>query len=95
MGNYRLTEDAKEDLKRIYGYGVITHGEKQADIYLDALFERFQHIADDPYFYPSVDYIRRGYRRSICGVDSVFYRIVDDTVEIVAIIGRQDIDNIL
>ena len=45
MGNYRLTEDAKEDLKRIYRYGVISHGEKQADIYLDALFERFQHTA--------------------------------------------------
>jgi|GEM_PF-6973557 len=41
MRNYRLTEDAKEGLKRIYRYGVITHSEKQADIFLDALFVRF------------------------------------------------------
>lgn len=95
MGNYRLTEDAKEDLRRIYRYGVNKFGEAQADRYYDALFERFEQIAENPYMYHSVDYIREGYRRSVCGVDSIFYRIVDDTVEIISILNRQDINNIL
>jgi toxin ParE1/3/4 len=76
---------------RIYRYGVLTFGEAQADRYYDALFERFAQIAYEPYLYPSVDSIRPGYRRSVCGVDNIFYRLSeDDTVEIIAILGRQD-----
>jgi toxin ParE1/3/4 len=95
MASYRLTEAAKEDLRRIYYYGVNQFGEAQADNYFDALFERFGRIAAYPLLYPSVDYIRVGYRRSVCGVDSIFYRIVDNTVEIISILSRQDIDRIL
>lgn len=95
MANYKVTEAAKEDLRRIYNYGVSQFGEIQADNYFDSLFERFEQIAENPLLYPSVDYIRTGYRRSVCGVDSIFYRIVDDTVEIVSILSRQDINRIL
>jgi toxin ParE1/3/4 len=95
MGNYRITEDAKEDLRRIYRHGVLAFGETQADKYYDSFFERFEQIAEHPYLYPSVDFIREGYRRSVCGVDSIFYRVVGDTVEIMNILGRQNIDDIL
>ena len=95
MGNYKLTEDAKEDLRFIYRYGVKEFGEAQADLYYDALFRHFEQIADNPYLYQAVDRIRKGYRRSVCGVDSIFYRVVDDTVEIVSILGRQDFDSLL
>lgn len=42
--------------------------------------------------YQSVDDIRKGYRRSVCGVDSIYYRVVDGTVEIMRILGQQDVD---
>jgi toxin ParE1/3/4 len=42
--------------------------------------------------YQTVDDIREGYRRSVCGVDSIYYRIVGDTVEIMCILGQQDVD---
>jgi toxin ParE1/3/4 len=45
--------------------------------------------------FQAVDHIHKGYRRSVCGVDSIFYRVIDDTVEIIAILGQQDIHNIL
>ncbi|TSA02554.1 MAG: type II toxin-antitoxin system RelE/ParE family toxin [Methylococcus sp.] len=48
MGRFRITEDAKEDLRRIYRYGVLTFGEAQADRYYDNLFERFSQIANEP-----------------------------------------------
>ncbi len=95
MGNYRLTEDAKEDLRHIYRYGVIKFGEAQADLYYDTIFSHFEQIADNPYLYQAVDHIRKGYRRSVCGVDSIFYRVVDDTVEIVSILSRQDFSRLL
>ena len=95
MVNYRLTEDAKEDLRRIYRYGVIKFGEAQADLYYDTMFSHFEQIADNPYLYQAVDHIRKGYRRSVFGADSIFYRVVDDTVEIISILGRQDFDSLL
>lgn len=95
MGSYKLTEDAKEDLRRIYRYGVKEFGQAQADLYYDALFRHFEQIADNPYLFQAVDYIRKGYRRSVCGTDSVFYRIVDDTVEIISILSRQDFNNLI
>jgi len=92
MATYRLTENAKEDLRRIYRRGLREYGEAQADQYYNALFDRFEQIAEQPFLYPAVDDIREGYRRSVCGVDSIYYRIEGETVEIIAIIGRQDLE---
>ena len=75
MGTYRLSENAKEDLKRIYRRGLREYGEVQADKYYDAFFDHFEQLAERPLLYQTVDHIRPGYRRSVCGVDSVFYRI--------------------
>jgi toxin ParE1/3/4 len=94
MGIYKLTEDAKDDLLRLYRYGVKEFGETQADLYYDLLIRHFEQIADNPYLYQAVDHIRKGYRRSVCGVDSIFYRVVDDAIEIINILSRQDFDNI-
>jgi toxin ParE1/3/4 len=93
MANYRVNEDAKQDLKRIYRRGVLEFGEAQADQYFNALFERFDKLAEQPLQYQAVDDIRKGYRRSVCGVDSIYYRIVDNQVEIMRILGQQDIDD--
>ena len=90
MGNYRLSEDAKADLIRIYRRGVREYGEAQADKYYNDFFDRFEQLAEQPLLYPAVDDIRKGYRRSVCGVDSIYYRLDGETVEIMAIIGRQD-----
>ena len=38
---------------------------------------------------------RTGYRRSVSGVDSIYYRIGNDVVEIMAILGSQDTDTTL
>ena len=93
MANYRINEDAKADLQRIYRRGVLEFGEEQADRYFDAFFERFDELAVQPYQYQAVDEIRSGYRRSVCGVDSIYYRIVGSTVEIMRILGQQDVDD--
>jgi len=91
MGSYRLSQDAKSDLKRIYRRGVFEFGEERADKYFDALFIRFKEIADNPCQYQLVDHIKQGYRRSPCGSDNIYYRIDGNTAEIMNIIGRQDV----
>lgn len=91
MGSYRLSEAAKSDLARIYRRGFREFGEAQADAYFNALFDHFARIAERPLLFPAVDDIRPGYRRGVCGRDSVYYRVVGEDVEIMAIIGHQDI----
>ncbi len=94
MGIYKLSENAKLDLKRIYFQGLKMYGETQADKYFNDFFERFEQIAEQPLLYPTVDEIRLGYRRSVCGVDNIYYRISSENlVEIMAIIGQQDTSN--
>lgn len=94
MANYRLSSAAKEDLIRIHHYGVKQFGMAQADRYFNTFFEYFEIISQQPYSFESVDFIKKGYRRCVCGSDSIFYKINNDVVEIMAIVGRQDLKNI-
>ena len=93
MRTYKLSKEAEADLERIWLRGFKEYGLEQADKYYYAFFERFEELAENPYLYQAVDDIREGYRRSPCGVDSIYYRINGDTIEIMSIIGRQDIDH--
>ena len=95
MAKYRLSNEAKEDLIRIHQYGVEKFGMAQADKYYISFFEYFDIIAQRPFSFESVDHIRNGYRRCACGVDSIYYRIKNCTVEIMAIVGRQELIKIL
>lgn len=92
MGSYKLTLEAKADLRRIYRRGVREYGETHADKYYAAFYERFEELAENPYLYQKVGDISEGYRRCPCGVDSIYYRINGSDVEIISIIGRQDVD---
>ena len=91
MFDYKLNAVAKADLKRIYQYGFHEFGEAQADSYFHGFFDCFMRIAANPFLYQSVDHIRPGYHRCTYGADSIYYRVNGSTVEIMAILGGQDI----
>ncbi len=90
MGSYKLSDQAEEDLICIHQWGARHHGEQAADAYYFQFFERFETLAENPYLYPAVDDIREGYRRSVCGVDAIYYRVTDTGVEIMAILRHQN-----
>ncbi len=94
MAKYKLSNAAKEDLIRIHHYGVKKFGIVQADKYYDSFFKYFEIIAQRPLSFESVDFIKKGFRRCVCGSDSIYYKINNDIVEIMTIIGRQDLNNI-
>ncbi|MEQ6165751.1 type II toxin-antitoxin system RelE/ParE family toxin [Ekhidna sp. MALMAid0563] len=90
MAKYRISNIAKADLIRIHQYGTSTYGMDQADRYFNAFFDKFELISERPFAFESVDFIKEGYRKCVCGVDTIFYRINNEVVEIMTIIGRQD-----
>ena len=95
MAEFRISNTAREDLIRIHHYGVEKFGITQADKYFDSFFEYFDIISQRPFSFESVDFIKKGYRRCVCGSDSIFFKLNDNIVEIMTIIGRQDLDSIL
>lgn len=46
----------------------------------------------NPFAFEAVDHIRNGYRRCLCGSDTLYYRTVNNQVEIMSIFGNQDYD---
>jgi len=95
MIKYRLSHTAKEDLIRIHHYGIEKFGTKQADKYFESFFEHFNAITKRPYSFESVDFIKKGYRRCVCGSDSIYFKINEDFIDIMAIIGRQDFEQLI
>jgi len=90
MRRYRISRAAKEDLVGIARYGDEHFGVAQSNRYRDLLKQRFSVLADRPLHYPAVEHIRHGYRRSVCGVHSIYYRIEGENVEIMRILKKQD-----
>ena len=90
MASYRLSNKASADLEQLYEYGILTFGLRPADEYYDGLLAQMQKIADQPNLYPAVDDIYSGYRRGMCGVHSIYYRIESEGVTVVRNLGRQN-----
>ncbi len=92
MTKYKLSEAAKEDLIRIHLFGVERFGIRQADKYFNSFFDYFDLISKNPFSFESVDHIRKGYRKCLCGSDTIYFRLNDGIVEIMAVVGKQDLE---
>ena len=63
----------------------------QALDYYEDFFKTFEKIAQNPFMFSSASHIKFGFRSCVCGVDTIYYKILDEfTIEINTIIGRQD-----
>lgn len=92
MPIYRISNAAKLDLQRIYQYGFEQFVEEPADSYFWGIVECFKKISENPELYQSIDHIRLGYRRCVYRSDTIYYRVGSSGVEIMAILGGQDLD---
>jgi len=92
MMKYRLSNEAKNDLIRIHQYGVKKFGMVQADKYFESFFKYCDIITQRPFSFESVDYIKKDYRRCVCGVDSIYFKVNENFIDIMTIVGRQDLN---
>ena len=90
MFNYKLSFEAEDDILRIFEYGLGRFGLQQANKYYEMLFDCFNKIASNPFLFPVVSSYKNVERYCVCGVDTIYYNIKADTIEIITIIGRQD-----
>ena len=91
MGKYVLSRKADLDLSNIYRFGLQKFGEAQADRYFFGLGQQFQLIAESPMLFPKALYIHPDAHKCVYIADTIYYRIQEDHVEIMTIVGRQGI----
>ena len=76
MVGYIFSERAKQDIVEIGNYTESIWSEKQAEIYLRALFQECENLSKNPLIGRSYDEYRKGLRGFPCGKHIIFYRIL-------------------
>lgn len=91
MVEYVLSESAKTDLKNIYQYGFNRFGENQAERYYDGLIACFEEIVKNPHQFQRVPEVGHDFHRCVFFSENIYFRIANQRIEIMAIIGSKDI----
>jgi toxin ParE1/3/4 len=91
---YVISKKAVSDLEEIWAYTVEKWSINQADRYYSLIFDEIKFICSNVDAGKSMNHVRKGYRASKVKSHLIFYRVVNDVVEIIRILHeRMDIDN--
>lgn len=91
---YIISKQAIVDLEEIWFYTVEKWSIEQADRYHSLIFDEVNFICRNIDAGKPMNHIRKGYRVSKVKSHLIFYRVVNDVVEIIRILHeRMDIDN--
>ena len=91
---YVISFRAITDIEEIWLYTVEKRSVDQANRYYNLIFEEINYICKVPDCGKQVDYIRIGYRVSKVKSHLIFYKVVNDMVEIIRVLHqRMDVEN--
>lgn len=91
---YVISKEAIADVDEIWRYTVENWSVEQANRYYDLIFDEIGYICKKPDSGKSIEDIRKGYRVSKVKSHLIFYKIVNDSVEIIRILHqRMDIES--
>jgi toxin ParE1/3/4 len=89
-----ISKKAVADLEGIWLYSVEKWSIDQADRYYNLIFDEINYICRNSNSGKSMEHVRKGYRASKVKSHFIFYRIVNDTIEVIRILHeRMDIGN--
>lgn len=89
-----ISKKALADLEEIWLYTVEKWSLEQADRYYNLIFDEINYICNNINAGKSMEHVRKNYRASKVKSHLVFYRVVNNTVEIIRILHqRMDIEN--
>ncbi len=91
---YALSKKAVSDVEEIWLYTVEKWSVDQADRYYNLIFDEIRFICKNINAGKAMGHVRKGYRASKVKSHLIFYRIQNNTVEIIRILHeRMDIEN--
>ncbi|MBV8747663.1 MAG: type II toxin-antitoxin system RelE/ParE family toxin [Xanthobacteraceae bacterium] len=89
MTGYVLSRRAREDLREIWNYTADRWDDDQADRYVRQLHRAVELIAMNPERGRSYEHVRRGYRMFPAGAHMIFFRQVQDRINIVRVLHQR------
>jgi toxin ParE1/3/4 len=93
MSRFVLSPRAQDDLDGIWSYTTRRWGADQAERYIRRIAEAVELIAETPVLGRDCNHVRDGYRKDPVGSHILFYRVIDDSVDVVRILHqRMDFD---
>ena len=89
-----ISKKAVSDLGEIWIYTVEKWSKEQGDRYYQLIFDEINYICKNSTAGKSMEHIRKGYRASKVKSHLIFYRIVNNTIEVIRILHESmDIEN--
>ena len=89
-----ISKKAVSDLEEIWFYTFEKWSKEQADRYYNLIFNEINYICKNVSAGKSMEHVRKGYRATKVKSHLIFYKIVNDTIEIIRILHEQmDIEN--
>ena len=83
-----FTPVAQNDLSLIWDYTEKTWGVTQAESYTHNLYQACQQLAEAVNPAQSVDFVRTGYQKALCGKHCIFFTTDGATITIVRILHQ-------
>jgi toxin ParE1/3/4 len=89
-----ITKKAVSDLEEIWLYTIEKWSLEQADRYYNLIFDEINFICKNSTAGKSMEHVRKSYRASKVKSHLIFYRVVNDIIEVIRILHeRMDIEN--
>ncbi len=89
-----ISKKAVSDLEEIWLYTFEKWSKEQADRYYNLIFNEINYICKNVSAGKSMEHVRKGYRATKVKSHLIFYKIVNDTIEIIRILHEQmDVEN--
>lgn len=89
-----ISEEAVVDLNDIWLYTFQTWSKEQADRYYNLIYKEIEFLSQNPASGKKQDHIRPGYRSAKVKSHLIFYKIVDEELEVIRILHQNmDIPN--
>lgn len=94
INRYLISQAALQDIRKIWAYTSKTWSEEQAERYYDLLMDEIEYLSDNFENGKNMDHIKIGYKCSKVKSHLIFYKRVDEIIEVVRILHqRMDIEN--
>ncbi|MGO9985478.1 MAG: type II toxin-antitoxin system RelE/ParE family toxin [Rhodomicrobium sp.] len=88
MSGFVLSPQARADLESIWDYTAHQWGTGQAEKYTRPIAAAIQALACEPARGRTCDGVRKGYRKQAAGSHAIFYRLIEDGIDVVRILHR-------
>ncbi len=89
-----ISKKAVSDLEEIWLYTFEKWSKEQADRYYNLIFNEINYICKNVSAGKPMEHVRKGYRATKVKSHLIFYKIVNDTIEIIRILHEQmDVEN--